>query len=135
MIEEGFVQSVGKSEVLVRLKRHSACFGCKLCSVNSSGDMVIKAIAPDKVEVGDRVNVEIDSASIVKAIAMVYVLPTLAFLTGVLTGLRVTSEVLSVLIGIVFLCAALFLARQYGIKRKDAYQAKITGIIKGSDHA
>ena len=125
MIETGVVRSVRNGEVLVGLKRHSACLGCKLCSVNSSGDMIIKAIASKKIEVGDQVTVEIDSSSLLKAIAMVYVLPTLAFLTGVLAGLRVTSEAFSVLIGIMFLCAALFLARQYGLKRKDAYQAKI----------
>ena len=125
MTETGVVQSVRDGEVLVRLKRHSACLGCRLCSVSSGGDMIIKAIAAKRIEVGDQVTVEIDSSSLLKAIAMIYVLPTLAFLTGVLAGLRVTSEAFSVLIGIIFLCAALFLARQYGLRKKDAYQARI----------
>ncbi len=139
MKEAGVVHSVKNGEILVTLKRHAACLGCKACSIASGGDMVIKAIASDKVKVGDRVTIEIDSISILKAIVMVYLLPTAAFLAGILTGLRMAlllgiyeyKEALSILTGVALLGASLFLMRKYGIKRKDAYQAKITGIIYG----
>lgn len=150
MKEAGVVHSVKNGEILVTLKRHAACLGCKACSIASGGDMVIKAIAPDKVrpyakdsdagiKVGDRVTIEIDSISILKAIVMVYLLPTAAFLAGILAGLKMAlllgiyeyKEALSILTGVVLLGASLFLMRKYGIKRKDAYQAKITGIIYG----
>ena len=101
--------------------------------------MVIKAIASDdlKVKAGDNVAIEIDHSSLLKAIAFVYILPTAAFLAGVLAALKIApllgvsrhKEILSALIGVTFLCASLVLARQYGIKRKEAYQAKITGKI------
>jgi len=107
--------------------------------VDSGGNMVIKAIASDdlKVKAGDNIAVEIDPASLLKAIAFVYLLPTAAFLAGVLAALKIApllgisghKEIFSVLIGVIFSCASFVLARQYGIKRKDAYQAKITAKI------
>ena len=139
MKEIGVVRAVGEYGASVSLKRHVACLGCKACFVNSNGEMVIKAIAASRVKVGDKVTVEIDSISLLKAIVMVYLLPTAAFIAGVLAGLRIAlllgiyehRELLSILTGVALLGVSLFLMRKYGIKRKDAYQAKITGIIYG----
>ncbi len=138
MRETGVVQSVEGGEALVKLKRHSACLGCRACSIAGS-DMIIKAVATDRVKAGDRVTVEIDSASFVKAIAMVYLLPTAAFLAGILAGLKISpvlgiyehKEILSIILGIAFISASLLLARRYGNIRKDTYRAKITEIING----
>ena len=137
MREIGVVQSVNKNEVFVRLKRRSACLGCGVCHTDSSGDMVIRIISPDDVKAGDKVTVEIGSASLFKAISLVYVLPTVFFVIGILAGLRIApllglsrhKEILSAILGIILLCASMFLARGYGIRRKEAYQAKIIGII------
>lgn len=139
MRETGIVDAVEKGEVLVRLKRHGACLGCRACSIGSGGDMVIKAIAADKVQKGDQVTIEIDSISLLKAIVMVYLLPTAAFLAGILAGLRMApllgiyeyKEIFSVLVGIALLFASFFLARRYGFKRRNTYKARITKIIDG----
>ena len=124
MRETGVVQAVEDGEVSVRLKRHAACLGCRACSLSSSGDMVVKAIASDKVKVGDNVTIEIDSASIIKAIVLVYLLPAIAFLVGVFAGLKIApplgfykhKEIISILIGLVLLGASLFMARSYSVK-------------------
>ena len=139
MKESGVVRSVKGKEITVGFKRHSACFSCRACSADSGGKMVIEAIASDKMKLkaGDNVVVDIDSASLLKAIAFVYILPTAAFLAGALAGLRIApllgifrhKEIISMLTGLLLLCASLFLARQYGIRMKRAYQAKITGKI------
>ncbi|MCK4829961.1 SoxR reducing system RseC family protein [bacterium] len=150
MKETGVVDAVEKGEVLVRLKRHSACLGCKACSIGTGGDMIIKAIATDKVyppsknfgggvKVGDQVTIEIASISILKAIVMVYLFPTAAFLAGILAGLKIApqlgiyehKEILSILTGAALLCASLLLARRYGIRRRETYKARITGIRGG----
>lgn len=127
------MHAVGDGEVLVRLKRHAACLGCRACSLSSTGDMIVKAIASNKVKVGDNVTIEIDSASIIKAITLVYLLPAIAFLAGIFVGLKIATllgiykhkEILSILIGVVLLSAFIFLARWYGIKKSSAYQARI----------
>ena len=140
MRETGVVHAVRGDEILVRLKRHAACLGCRACSLSSSGDMIIKAIASDKVDkakVGDKVTIEVDSISIIKAIVFVYLLPAIAFLGGIFAGLRVAlflgiykhKEIVSILIGVVLLSASLFLARMYGIRKSNTYQARIAGII------
>jgi len=138
MKEVGTVYSVEENEILVKLKRHSACLSCGVCSLAPGGDMVIKAIASGEVKVGDQVTIEIDSISILKAVAMVYLLPTVAFLAGVLSGFKIApllgiyehKEIFSILTGMGLLCASLFLARRYGIIKREDYKAKITGGVK-----
>jgi len=130
MRETGIVQAIEGGEALVKLRRHAACLGCRACSLSSSGDMTIKAIAQGEVKPGDEVTLEIDSASIVKAIALVYILPSIAFIVGVFAGLKIVSaykhkEAISVLIGVGFLAASFFVARIYGKNRSNAYQARI----------
>jgi len=91
------------------------------------------------VKAGDKVTVEIGSVSLFKAITLVYVLPTVSFVIGILAGLRIAprlgfsnhKEILSVILGVILLCASMFFARAYGIKRREAYQAKITRKIGG----
>ena len=149
MKETGVVHAISDGEVLVRLKRRAACLGCKACFVSSAGDMIIKAVATDRmhppgknfgagVKVGDEITIEIDSASIIKAITLLYLLPAVAFLVGIFAGLKIASllgiythkEIIAILIGVTLLSASLFLARGYGVKKSGAYQAKITGIVK-----
>ncbi len=140
MKEDGIVCAVREDEVFVKLKRHSACLGCRACSIGTDGDMVIKAIASERVGEGDRVTVEIDSTLLVKAILIVYLLPAVGFFLGILTGLKITSlvgvykyaEIISAFIGFAFLGLALFFARSYGIRRKSVYQARITRVIGDS---
>lgn len=133
MKETGVVHAVKDGEILVRLKRHAACLGCRACSLSSNGDMIIKAAALNKVKVGDRVIIEIDSISIIKAVVLLYLLPAIAFLIGIFVGLKITpllgiykhKEIFSILIGVVLLSASLFLAKIYGARKNSAYQAKI----------
>jgi len=137
MKEVGIVQSVKDAEILVKIKRHAACLGCGVCSVAPGGDMIVKAIVSGRVKVGDQVNIEVDSILILKAILMVYLLPTVGFLAGILAGLKIApllgiyehKEVFSVLTGMALLCISLFLARRYGIKKRETYKAKITGVL------
>jgi positive regulator of sigma E activity len=138
MKETGVVHAVKDGEVLVRLKRHAACLGCRACSLSSGGEMVIKAIASDKVSIGDQVAIEIDSISIVKAMSFVYLIPAVAFLTGIFAGLKIAlplgiykhKEIFSILIGGILLISSLCLARWYGVKRSSAYRARVTGIVQ-----
>jgi sigma-E factor negative regulatory protein RseC len=100
--------------------------------------MLIKAIAKDRVKIGDEVNVEIDSILMIKAILVVYLLPAIALLAGVFVGLSIVSllgvynykEGFSILTGSIFLGATLLFARKYGIKKKNSYRARVTKIIR-----
>lgn len=127
------VQAVEEGEISVRLKRHAACLGCRACSFGSGGDMIVKVAGSDTVKIGDKVTLEIDSISIIKAIVLVYLLPAVSFLAGLLAGLKIATllgiykfkEIFSLLTGLVLLGASLFLARSYGIKKRGVYQARI----------
>ena len=139
MKETGIVDSLEGSEVVVKIKRHSACRACRACSVGSGGEMLIKATGRDGVRIGCEVIIEIDSMSFLKAILVVYLLPSVLFLIGILTGQAVApvlgiyehKEIFSVVVGIILLAMSFFLVRKYGIKRKDIYRARITKVISG----
>ena len=130
MREEGIVEVLEGGEASVRIKRHAACLGCRACSLNADGDMTVKAVAHGDVRPGDKVSLEVDSTSIIKAVILVYLLPAVLFIGGVFLGLKIASgsshkEAVSVLVGLVFLSGSLFLARAYGKKRSASFRARI----------
>ena len=133
MREKGIVRAIEGGEAVVSLKRHSACPGCKACSVSSNGDITIKAAIAGQVKAGDEVTLEIDSSSMIKAIVLVYLLPAVFFIIGVLAGLKIApsigihkhKELIAIFTGALLLAVSLFLARQYGKTKSGTYQAKI----------
>ena len=130
MREEGIVEAVESGEASVRIKRHAACLGCRACSLNANGHMTVKAVARSDVRPGDKVSLEVDSASIIKAVILVYLLPAVLFIGGVFLGLKVAGgsshkEAVSVLVGLAFSAASLILARAYGKKRSASFRARI----------
>jgi positive regulator of sigma E activity len=131
MKEIGTVESVEGREVMVRLKRHGACLGCRACSLSSSGDMIIKAKSLDELRPGDQVTIEIGAEKIVKAILLIYLFPALAFLFGVIVGFyglpRVGVdrhiELISVVVGFFCMVLAYSVASNYGLRKREEYKA------------
>ena len=138
MIETGVVKSVDGQDIMVAIKRREACLGCGACSVSSKKEMIIKAKTTKEVKIGDRVTVEIKSASVAKAVVLAYLVPAASFLLGIILALKFLkglgvdkySEPISVLAGLFFMGAAFLFLRFYGIKRSDEYQVQVTGIVE-----
>ena len=87
MEKEAWVVDVNGDEVRLRYTRHSACRKCGACLVlgNSLGEQEI-VLPKDQLDLakGDRVAIGLKESSILKASFMVYALPLILFLLGVL---------------------------------------------------
>ncbi|MBN1872095.1 MAG: SoxR reducing system RseC family protein [Candidatus Omnitrophica bacterium] len=138
MNETGTVESVKDGEVLVRLKRHGACLGCRACSLSSAGDMMVKARSLGIVNPGDQVTVKIETAKVIKAIVLIYLFPALSFILGIVIGFYTLPlmgvvrniELISLAIGLAFIIFAYSIARIYGSRRGKEYQAEVKSVSK-----
>ena len=136
MKEIGTVESVEGQDVLVRLKRHGACLGCRACSLSSDGDMTIKAKSLGELRAGDQVTIEIDTAKVVRAILLIYLFPALSFLAGIIIGfytlpiigVKSHIELISVFIGLVLMVFAYSAASNYGLRRSEDYKATAANV-------
>jgi positive regulator of sigma E activity len=87
--EQGFVSSVGKDgHAQVVTDRKDACAGCgaKHCCVSFglNPEMVVKAQNRVGAKVGDFVSVSVDSGTVIKGAATLYLIPVVGLVLGVL---------------------------------------------------
>ncbi len=96
--EQGVVVNIlGNGRIQVEVKRSEACDTChskKNCmALIESGQMLVEAHDEVNAEVGQRVVLSQDSAVILKASFLVYLLPVVGLLCGVFAG-NILSDIL-----------------------------------------
>ena len=121
--EEGRVTAIDGGYAYVAAKPSSSCEGCSqkgVCHVlGGSGDLIIKAINDVRAGVGDHVVVAVSSRTFFKASAVIYLLPVAALIAGGMMGKSIAKsidtgispELLSALLGFIFLGASFFIVR------------------------
>lgn len=97
--EEGVVFKMGSSEAgtaWVKTSRTSACESCSskaACHVGGGGkEMEVEAINTADARVGDRIVLNINTASLLKATFLLYVFPILAMIAGAVLGQAVALK-------------------------------------------
>ncbi|WP_419657905.1 positive regulator of sigma E, RseC/MucC [Desulfosarcina variabilis str. Montpellier] len=95
-IEEGVVFKMGTAgKAWVRTTRSSACESCSsrdTCQGEGAGqEMEVEAINTAQARVGDRIVLNIKTASLLKATFLLYVFPILAMLAGAIIGQRIAE--------------------------------------------
>ncbi|MDP2690394.1 MAG: SoxR reducing system RseC family protein [Deltaproteobacteria bacterium] len=142
MIEEhGIVVRNKGGTVLIKTQRSSSCEGCaskKTCSSGqgSNGDMFIEADNIAGADVGDRVVFSAGTGSILKAGALLYLVPILCFIFGVVIGQTsfVTGlfpgqnpDLLSGVLGAVFLALAFIGLKVYSafLDKSKTFRPKV----------
>ena len=126
----------GRADII--LVRESACSGdCHKCSGCGAQKetMIVTADNPIRAEVGDFVTLSSDTASVMKAVVAVYLIPLVLFFAGYALGhsLRVSGGLmggLGFLLGIAF---AVWFDRHTAKKNDTVYT--ITGYAPGQGHA
>jgi sigma-E factor negative regulatory protein RseC len=100
--------------VTVAMKRTSACERCGVCItvLNNNEEMRIVAKNECAATVGDRVHVELQTESFLKAALILYGLPLVGFLTGCLLG-NLTGNALAA-----FGCGVLLAGAVYAVIHK-----------------
>ena len=141
--EEGIVVKVDSSTAWVKCIKSAACESCSakaFCNTagGSDDDVEVEAINAVGAKVNDRVTISFETSSLLKVSFLVYIVPVLFLILGVVIGNKIApifnydQSIFSVLVGFLFLVAAFFFVKAKGkdLSTKDAYKPKIIRILK-----
>ena len=145
---EGIITKVYSSTAWVKCTKSAACESCSakgFCDTGGGGgesddDVEVEAINVAGAKVDDRVTISFETSSLLKVSFLVYMVPVLFLIIGVVIGDKIApifnydQSIFSVLVGFLFLVAAFFFVKTKGkeLSKKDAYQPKIIRILNGS---
>ncbi|MBI9086256.1 MAG: SoxR reducing system RseC family protein [Desulfobacterales bacterium] len=140
--EEGIVIEVGDDTVTVKTTRSASCEGCASqgSCMAQGDDMEVQVQNNAGARVGDRVVIEFETASLIKATFLLYIFPVICLLVGALIGnvagerLGINPSGLSAALAF-FLFFASFALVKFGSNRmagKDAYRPKIVRVSKSA---
>ncbi len=94
MKQYGIVTSVEGETAKVLMKRHSSCGSCSACKMGQEeAKLEVKAINNVNAKTGEWVSVNMEDQDVLTAAFMVYVIPLLALLVGVIGGSYILSLV------------------------------------------
>ncbi|MCG2754052.1 MAG: SoxR reducing system RseC family protein [Desulfobacteraceae bacterium] len=141
--EEGIVIKVDSSTAWVKCTKSAACESCSakgFCDTmgGDNNTVEIEAINAVGAKVNDRVTISFETSSLLKVSFLVYVIPVLFLILGVIIGdkiapiLNYDQTIFSVLVGFLFLVAAFFFVKAKGnvLSAKEEYKPKIIRILK-----
>lgn len=110
MSQLGTVESIEKDRVFVKVIREEACAHCQVCTtgINEGKECLIEVVNQCGAGVGDVVDIDIQTNYFLQATAIMYGIPLIAMVLGIVVSLGITSklglpnaEVISAVIGII----------------------------------
>lgn len=142
MEEHGVVVENKGATVLIKTERKSSCDSCaskKLCQSIGETDMLIEADNPVGANVGDLVVYEVGAGSVIKAGMLLYLVPLLSFILGIVLGEEASGrffagqnpDLVAGIFGFLFLGAAFVGLKLYGrrLERNKAYRPHVLKVV------
>ena len=132
MKEKGLVLEIAGETAKIEIKRTTTCKGCSICRMGSSDTMIAEVENPGGAKGGDKVEMEVDTSSILKIAFIVYIFPIVGLIVGYLVGERITgSELVGICFGIGGLILSFRVIYWYDkrMKRERRLRSKIIRII------
>ena len=141
MNQRGYViELVDGTTAKIKMQKHSACAACGKCaSSTDKKDIIVEVDNNIGAKVGDYVEVNMDSVNVIKAAAIVYIVPLIALLGGTIISygilnfidIGMNKEVLSGFIGIVLTAISYLLIKSKDRKFRESrnYIPIITKVI------
>lgn len=119
MENRGFVLKAVDDSVVIVLKRSSACGGnCKSCAGCENTPFTFTIKNDIGAKPGDFVAVKVKEGQMIKFAAMIYLIPLVMFLIGIISGISifksfdiVNYELLGFLLGLLFLLLSVIILR------------------------
>ncbi len=139
--EKGIVIRTDSSGAWVKTVRSSACEACASkdsCQAMGGDDMEVKVINEIGAAEGDRIVLNLRTASLLKATFLLYVFPILVLIAGAIVGQQsapffgFNPNGFSVVVGFSFFIAAVLIVKISAnrMAKKNEYRPKIVKIIK-----
>jgi sigma-E factor negative regulatory protein RseC len=142
MEEHGVVVEDNGAIVLIRAKKTSACDSCassKSCHSVGEEEMLVEADDPVGAHVGDRVAYEVKASAVIKAGMLLYLVPLLSFIGGLVLGSVASTryftgynpDLVSGLFGAAFLAGAFIGLKLYGrrLERDRSYRPYVLKVL------
>lgn len=141
MNQRGYViELVDGTTAKIKMQKHSACAACGKCASSADKkDIIVEVDNNIGAKVGDYVEVNMDSVNVIKAAAIVYIVPLIALLGGTIISygilnfidIGMNKEVLSGFIGIVLTAISYLLIKSKDRKFRESrnYIPIITKVI------
>ncbi len=142
MEEHGIVVENKGTVVLIKAKRTSACDSCaasKSCHSIGEEEVLVEADDPVGAKVGDRVAYEVSASAIIKAGMLLYLVPLLSFIGGLVLGSAASAlfftglnpDLVSGIFGAVFLAGAFIGLKLYGrrLERDKSYRPHVLKVM------
>ena len=144
MIQNGIVVSVKEGMAEVGIERSEACAKCRACSVGRKEQVII--VIPNRADAkpGDVVGVELHGEKVVKASALAYIFPLIAFLLGIWVapeiypeGAALPKDIFSCLIALGLMAVAFTIIRLTEKKRATSgeFAPRMSGVISSAKDA
>ncbi|MBI5344509.1 MAG: SoxR reducing system RseC family protein [Deltaproteobacteria bacterium] len=139
MEEHGVIVKDKGLTALIKAERTTACEKCvqkDSCLSTSDVDMLIEADNPIGAKPGDHVVFTIGAGSIVKAGMLLYLVPIVSFIAGVVLGQTLAKraftdwnpDLVSGVLGLIFLAATFIGLKVYGkvlVEKNKAYRPSV----------
>jgi sigma-E factor negative regulatory protein RseC len=148
--EEGIVvRSVSSTSKLVWVKT-TRSGSCKHCSARTScntghneKEMEVQVINEAGAKVGDRVMLTLETASLMKATFLCYIIPMFGLILGAICGNQMAPRygydpsLFSALVAFVFLALSFLIVRYGGARmsKNSAYRPRITRVLRSDAQA
>lgn len=130
MEQQGYiVDIVDNKTAKLKMQRHSACASCGKCATTSEKkDIIVEVDNTIGAQVGDRVKVNMETVNVLKAAAIVYMLPLLFLLVGTITtyfildsiSYNVNVELFSGMIGLILMLLAFLILKKNDSKFRES---------------
>ncbi|GAA0710853.1 SoxR reducing system RseC family protein [Paraclostridium ghonii] len=132
MNQHGYVvEIVDGITAKIKMQKHSACASCGKCaSSTDKKDIVVEVDNTIGAKVGDFVEVNMDSVDVIKAAAIVYIIPLAALLGGTIASycilnfidISFNKEILSAIIGLILTSLSYLIIKNKDSKFRESRQ-------------
>ncbi len=141
MTNKGVVTEVNGDTLTVAFERHEACGDCHACMHGSESCAKHTVKLKGKANVGDIIEVEMDSSHVMEASALAYMLPLAGFIIGLAGGWLVSKgmnsrsgELMMALFAVLGTAVAYVIMRVLDPKlSKGRWEQKIVSVTPGKE--
>ena len=142
MVQQGFVMEIiDNNTAKIKMTRHSACVSCGKCATTSDAkDIIVEVDNKIGAQIGDKVNVNMESINVLKAAMIVYLTPLISLLVGMIgshyileyTDAPVDIEIISAVCGFIAMSIAFIVLKIKDPKFRESreYIPTITAVMQ-----
>lgn len=128
--EIGIVKSIENNEVEIEFQRSSACGSCGACMMSEdTSKMEIKVPYKKRIEVGDRVYIDINRNFYILSSVLLYIVPLIIVMAVIILGNRFIpedSQVITAVLAVILSFGFYFLLKVFKKKFFEMKQLNIT---------